>query len=198
MEDINKTERSRVTARIPHQIRETLEQAAIMVGIPLNQFIVQAAIKEAHRVIEREQIIHLSREDAKLVCELLENPPSPNTKLQTAAASYQEKLNLGEFLDDSPIKGLDIDFERDGSINIFDRPYEEVLNLSNRSRSAFKECMERLIGMESAITKVSLRVLLNFSENEFRKCPRIRRENIDELIAEYERLGINWENRFNK
>ncbi|MGQ0593279.1 MAG: type II toxin-antitoxin system TacA family antitoxin [Gammaproteobacteria bacterium] len=53
-----------MSARVPKPVRETLEEAAALSGATLNQFVVQAALKEAHAVLERELIIHLTRRDA--------------------------------------------------------------------------------------------------------------------------------------
>ncbi|AFZ34844.1 protein of unknown function DUF1778 [Stanieria cyanosphaera PCC 7437] len=80
---------ARVTARIPQQIKETLEQAAILSGATLNQFIVAAAIKEAQQILEADRAIKLSQQDAEKVFSLLENPPTPNERLKTAAAKHR-------------------------------------------------------------------------------------------------------------
>ena len=84
---------ARVTARIPQQIKETLEQAATLSGATLNQFIVGAALKEAQQVLEAERLIKLSQQDAEKIFALLENPPTPNDKLKAAVAKHQEFFN---------------------------------------------------------------------------------------------------------
>lgn len=83
-------DRIRITARVPAQLRETLEDAAAMIGTTLNQFVVQSAFVEAQRVIERETIIRLSHEDAKKVFSLIDNPPKPNEKLKEAFRAHSE------------------------------------------------------------------------------------------------------------
>ena len=50
-------QRERVTARIPIQIRETLEYASALSGATLNQFMIQAALKEAENVIRNHEEI---------------------------------------------------------------------------------------------------------------------------------------------
>ncbi|MEM7592091.1 MAG: DUF1778 domain-containing protein [Cyanobacteria bacterium P01_A01_bin.83] len=75
---------TRVTARIPASVKETLKKAADLTGATLNQFIVQAAVKEAQKVINKEQVIHLSAQDADRIFSLIENPPSPNVYLKEA------------------------------------------------------------------------------------------------------------------
>lgn len=76
--------RTRITARVSDGVRNTLEQAAELLGSTVNQFVVQTAYQEAQRVIERESVIRLSQEDARKVLSLLENPPKPNERLKDA------------------------------------------------------------------------------------------------------------------
>ena len=79
----------RITARIPQNVKQTLEQAAIVSGATLNQFVVQAALKEAQQILANERVITLSEKDADKIFSLLDNPPSPNKKLKAAAAKHQ-------------------------------------------------------------------------------------------------------------
>lgn len=83
-------ERGRVTARVPVQVQETLELAAAMVGATVNQFMVQAALREAERIIGQERVIRLSARDAESFIRALENPPPPNAKLKTALQRYED------------------------------------------------------------------------------------------------------------
>lgn len=79
----------RITARIPENVKQTLEQAAILSGATLNQFVVQAALKEAQQILANERVISLSEKDAAQIFSLWENPPSPNEKLKAAAGKHQ-------------------------------------------------------------------------------------------------------------
>ncbi len=81
-------QRGRITARVPQNVQETLQQAADLLGAPLNQFIVQAALSEARRVIERDRVIQLSSKDAAYLLNLLEKPPKPGAKLGRALKRY--------------------------------------------------------------------------------------------------------------
>jgi uncharacterized protein (DUF1778 family) len=84
-------ERERISARVPKDVRERLEEAADRTGATLNQFLVQAAIEKADQVLEREKVTRLSARDAEWVLNVLDQPPrSPNTKLQLALNSYQK------------------------------------------------------------------------------------------------------------
>ncbi|HZZ95175.1 MAG TPA: DUF1778 domain-containing protein [Usitatibacter sp.] len=86
----NPDERGRITARVPQRVQETLQHAADLVGAPLNQFIVQAALREAERVIDRERVIELSSQDAAFLLKLLERPAAPNPRLAKALRHYMD------------------------------------------------------------------------------------------------------------
>ena len=82
------SKQDRISARVPHEVYETLMLAADLTGATVNQFLVQSAIKEAQSVIEREQVIHLSRRDCERLLDLLENPPKPNARFEVAMNYY--------------------------------------------------------------------------------------------------------------
>src|SRR5450755_3583016 len=84
-------ERGRITARVPQNVQDTLQQAADLLGATLNQFVVQAALSEAQRIIERDRVIHLSSNDAVFLMNLLEKPPAPNARLGKALKHYESR-----------------------------------------------------------------------------------------------------------
>lgn len=86
---IHRESQNRIGARIPHHVYETLCRAAELTGATVNQFLVQAALKEAQTVIEREEIIRLSSRDWAFLLERLENPPPLNSALQAALKRHQ-------------------------------------------------------------------------------------------------------------
>jgi uncharacterized protein (DUF1778 family) len=83
----------RISARVPHEVYETLRHAADLAGATVSQFLVQSALKEAREMIEREQIIRLSRRDCERLLDLLENPPPPNARFQAAMNYYEQSRN---------------------------------------------------------------------------------------------------------
>jgi uncharacterized protein (DUF1778 family) len=89
MEHVMEEARKRITARVSDSVRDTLEQAAELLGATVNQFVVQSAYLEAQRVIERETIIRLSQKDARKVLAVLDNPPKPNQRLKDAVKAFQ-------------------------------------------------------------------------------------------------------------
>ncbi len=80
----------RIGARVPHEVYETLCRAAELTGATVNQFLVQAALKEAQEVIEREEVIRLSPRDWNWLLDLMEHPGKPNAQLSAALKRYQE------------------------------------------------------------------------------------------------------------
>ena len=80
----------RIGARVPREGYETLCRAAELTGATVNQFLVQAALKEAQEVIEREEVIRLSPRDWNWLLELMDNPPRPNARLKAALKRYQK------------------------------------------------------------------------------------------------------------
>ena len=89
MEQVLDEPRKRITARVSDSVRDTLEQAAELLGATVNQFVVQTAYVEAQRLIERESVIRLSQKDAHKILALLDNPPKSNPRLKAAVKIYQ-------------------------------------------------------------------------------------------------------------
>jgi uncharacterized protein (DUF1778 family) len=84
------TKQDRIGARVPHDVYETLCRAAELTGATVNQFLVQAALKEAQEVIERQEVIRLSPRDWNWLLDLMDNPPEPNATLKAALTRYQQ------------------------------------------------------------------------------------------------------------
>ena len=89
MEQVLEESRTRITARVTETMRDTMEQAAELMGATLNQFVVQIAYLEAQRVIERESVIRLSQKDARKVLSLIDTPPKPNKFLKQAVKEFK-------------------------------------------------------------------------------------------------------------
>mgnify|MGYP000890743083 CR=1 FL=1 len=85
-------DRIRITARVPAGLRDTLEEAAELSGATLNQFVVQAAVDRAQSLLEKEAVIHLSREQCRKVFALMDHPPKPNKQLKKAIKLHRELL----------------------------------------------------------------------------------------------------------
>ena len=84
--------KSRITARVPTAIQAVLEQAAAYLGVPVNSFVVTAAVEKANALLAAEQSIQLGRKDAELFARLLENPPAAGPALLEAGKAYREMI----------------------------------------------------------------------------------------------------------
>lgn len=83
----------RLTTRITDHVQETLQMAADIVGATMNQFVVQAALEKAEKVIESEASMVLSRRESLRLLELIENPPPRNDKFIQAQDRYLKIKN---------------------------------------------------------------------------------------------------------
>ena len=83
----------RIAARVPREVYQTLRRAAELSGATVNQFLVQAALKEAQAVIEREDVIRLSPRDWNWLLPLLDEPPTPNARLRAAQERHRQLLS---------------------------------------------------------------------------------------------------------
>ncbi len=79
----------RLTTRVTDHVQAKLDHAAALVGTTLNQFVVQAALEKAERVIEDESVIRFTREQSLWLLALLDNPPPRNEAFLRAQARYK-------------------------------------------------------------------------------------------------------------
>lgn len=80
----------RLTTRITDHVQGKLQAAADIVGATLNQFVVQAALEKADRIIESESTIVLTRRESLRLLAMVESPPPRNEQFLQAQARYQE------------------------------------------------------------------------------------------------------------
>ncbi len=83
----------RLTTRITGHVQEKLQTAADLVGATLNQFVVQAALEKAGKIIESESTIVLTRRESLRLLELIESPPPRNEMFLQAQTRYQRMKN---------------------------------------------------------------------------------------------------------
>lgn len=84
-------DRGRITARVPQHIVDMLNIAANIMGATLNQFVTQAALEKAEKVIDNERAWQVSQETAAWFFSLLENPPATNAALSDAFMRYDAR-----------------------------------------------------------------------------------------------------------
>lgn len=80
--------RKRLTTRLTDPVLDRLQVAADLAGATLNQFVVQAALEKADKVIQSETTIILTRRESSRLLEIMENPPPRNEKFLQAQARY--------------------------------------------------------------------------------------------------------------
>ncbi len=80
---------NRITARVPSAVKATLEQAAVLRGATVNQFMLTASLQAAEEVIRQEQAVNLSRHDVRAMFDYLESDPQPNIALRSAAQKHR-------------------------------------------------------------------------------------------------------------
>lgn len=83
--------RDRITNRVPQAIALKLQEAADLTGATLNQFMVQAALEKAQKIIDRERIIYYSTSDAAMMLNLLDHPSLPNAALTRAFERFKQR-----------------------------------------------------------------------------------------------------------
>lgn len=92
---MTRNEPKRITVRISTQVAVKLQEAAELTGEAFNQFVVQAALEKAQRIIDRENLIRFSAEDAAVFINMLENPRPPNEALTQAFERHKQEKKDG-------------------------------------------------------------------------------------------------------
>lgn len=85
----------RLTTRMTDHVLDKLQVAADIVGATVNQFVVQAALEKADKVIESESTIALSRRESMRLLEMMDNPPPRNDKFLQAQTRYLRIKDAG-------------------------------------------------------------------------------------------------------
>jgi uncharacterized protein (DUF1778 family) len=89
---MNATENiDRITNRVPKPIAQKLQEAAELTGATLNQFMIQASLEKAEKIIHREKIILFSDNDAAMIINMLDNPSKPNAALMRAFERFKQR-----------------------------------------------------------------------------------------------------------
>ena len=82
---------ARLEARIPRELKKTLEQAAAVSGHPtVTSFVLSALQASARKVIEEHQQAKLSAEESTRFVKAVLAPAAPNPALRAAYQRYRE------------------------------------------------------------------------------------------------------------
>ena len=71
---------SRLNFRLPIELKERIEKAAILSGVTVTDFAINTLAHTADEVLEKHQTRTLSNRDRDIFLEMLENPPPPLKK----------------------------------------------------------------------------------------------------------------------
>lgn len=85
---------SRIDARIPLSVRETIDRAAAMQGRTRTDFLIAAALEKAERVIEEHAIIRLTLRDQEALAAALvaETAIEPTKHVIGAVTEYRDRV----------------------------------------------------------------------------------------------------------
>lgn len=83
---------ARLNFRLPAEIKERIEDAALVSGLTVTDFAINALANSADAVLEKQQTRTLSNRDRDIFLEMLENPPEPNEALLKAAKEYKKRI----------------------------------------------------------------------------------------------------------
>ncbi|MDR1125111.1 MAG: DUF1778 domain-containing protein [Deltaproteobacteria bacterium] len=85
---------ARIDARIPLSVKETIDRAAAMQGRTRTDFLIEAALEKAEKVITEQAIVRLTmRDQTMLVSALLEEKVTESTHfLKRLSAEFAERI----------------------------------------------------------------------------------------------------------
>jgi uncharacterized protein (DUF1778 family) len=78
---ITERKSARMEQRVKPRVKQTIEEAAMMLGIDVAEFVANEAYRSAESVLSQHEITRLSSEDRAAILALLSNPPQPTPAL---------------------------------------------------------------------------------------------------------------------
>lgn len=86
---------ARLSVRLPNELKQTIEEAASVLGQSITDFTIAAAVREARHVIEAAQATRLSNRDRDAFLAALDSADAkPNDALRNAARRYKKRTVL--------------------------------------------------------------------------------------------------------
>ncbi|MEO1377978.1 MAG: DUF1778 domain-containing protein [Cyanobacteria bacterium J06635_10] len=83
---------ARLEARVKPEIKALWQKAADLQGVTLTDFVIASVQAAACQVIEQQQTLKLSTEDAQAFVEAILNPPQPSNRLKQATSRYKQVI----------------------------------------------------------------------------------------------------------
>lgn len=88
----NENSSSRLNFRLPSEIKERVENAALVSGVTVTDFAITVLAERSEEILEKHQTRIISNRDRKIFLEMLENPPEPNNALKNAVKNYKKRV----------------------------------------------------------------------------------------------------------
>lgn len=82
----------RIDARLTAEAKQQIDQAAALQGRSTSDFMVQAALKEASEVIEKQRIVRLTVEESIALAELMSSEPKVNDASVAAMRRHRKVI----------------------------------------------------------------------------------------------------------
>ena len=84
---------SRIDVSIPSAIRDTIDRAAALLGQTRTDFLIEAALEKAERIIAEQSLIRLTLHDQELLTKALadEKVSEPGPFLKSLTSEYYER-----------------------------------------------------------------------------------------------------------
>lgn len=83
---------STLEVHLPVDVLSTIQRAAEIQGGSLEEFLIEAAHRQARELVERETTVQLDRNETRWVFSMLENPPEPSTEILEAVAAHRKLI----------------------------------------------------------------------------------------------------------
>ncbi len=83
---------ARLNFRLPSEVKERIENAALVSGVTVTDFAINALVNSADQVLETHHKRKLSDRDRDIFLEMIENPPTPNDALLKAVKEYRHRV----------------------------------------------------------------------------------------------------------
>lgn len=83
---------ARFNFRLPAEIKQRIERAAIASGVTVTDFAISAMANTADDVLDRQHSRTLSTRDSEIFLGMLENPPEPKVALLDAIKEHRRRV----------------------------------------------------------------------------------------------------------
>jgi uncharacterized protein (DUF1778 family) len=85
---------ARLEARVSAAQKTLLQRAASLSGCTLSEFVIASAQEAAHKLVQEQAVIQLSRAEQVAFVTALLRPPKAPARLRRAAAAYRRQTGL--------------------------------------------------------------------------------------------------------